>query len=113
MASTNEDDWKPTFDESFAKALIGKYVLVGITTEDKRGEFKRQEQFHGTVESANEREGVRLSLRGLREGETKILPPATDVFEKADKGTYQLRSTGEQVVDPDFICTWLVKEPDA
>jgi hypothetical protein len=101
------------FDAVFAQELIGKHVLVGITVYDKRGEFRRQEQFHGVVMSAEANRGIVLSLAGARSGEQKTLPPATNVFQRASRGTYTLRSTGEAVVDPDFTCTWRVNEPDA
>ncbi len=107
------EDGRPSFDHAFARELIGKYVLVGITVQDKRGEFKRREQFHGTVVSADESSGIVLSLLGLRTGEFKTLPPMTEVFEAAPKGTYSLKDTGEDVVDPDFTCTWRLTQPDA
>src|SRR6185436_12026224 len=100
------DDDRPRFDAAAAGELIGKYVLVGITVEDKRGQIKRQEQFHGTVVSADAHVGIVLMLQGTREGEKKTLPPATTVFEPAPKGTYTLRTTGENVDDPDFTVTW-------
>jgi hypothetical protein len=107
------DDVRYEFDPEFAERLIGKYVLVGISVYDKRGEFKRQEQFHGTVVSAEAERGILLSLAGTRAGEQKFLPPVTNLFERAKPGTYSLRSTGEKVVDPDFTCTWRVNQPDA
>jgi hypothetical protein len=107
------DDGRPSFDQVFARELIGKYVLVGITVQDKRGKFKRREQFHGRVVSANEQSGIVLSLLGMRAGEFKTLPPMTEVFESAPSGTYSLKDTGEEVVDPDFMCTWMLTQPDA
>lgn len=107
------DDGRPEHDEGFASELVGKRILVGVTVEGKRGEFKRHEQFYGKVVSADARVGIKLSLLGARSGESKTLPPATHVFEPAPKGVYTLRSTGERVVDPDFTCTWLLVQPDA
>jgi hypothetical protein len=107
------DDGRPPFDADFARGLIGKCVLVGVTIEDKRGSTKRQEQFFGFVSSAEAGVGVELQLQGSRKGEVKWLPPATHVFNTASPGTYRLRSTGEEVVDPDFTATWIVVQPDA
>jgi hypothetical protein len=84
---------RPEFDEDFAERLIGKYVLVGITIEDRRGNFKGQEQFHGIVVSASATAGISLMLRGVRDGEQQWLPPTADNFHSAGKGTYKLRST--------------------
>ncbi len=107
------EDGRPSFDRAFAQELIGKYVLVGITVQDKRGEFKRREQFHGRVVSAEEESGIVLSLLGVRAGELKTLPPMTEVYEPAPRGTYSLKDTSEEVVDPDFTCTWTLTQPDA
>jgi len=114
MHSPDDDiNAPPQFDQAFANAMIGKRILVGITIEDKRGQFKRHEQFHGQVVSASEEKGILLELQGTRIGETKWLPPATNYYEKASPGVYSLRSTGETVKDPDFTCTWLLIQPDA
>ena len=107
------DDDRPVFDHAFARDLVGKYILVGVTVQDKRGELKRHEQFHGTVVSADAVEGICLSLKGSRAGETKWLPPATHVYFSAPKGEYRLKSTGEVVVDPDFTSQWILEQPDA
>ena len=107
------DDDRTDYDEDFAHELLGKHVLVGITVEDRRGALKRKEQFHGRVVAVDARTGIRLSLLGKRRGEEATLPPETDVFEPAAKGTYTLKASGERVVDPDFTCTWRLTEPDA
>ena|SRR5438105_3356427 len=110
--SNNVDD-RLLFDELVASELIGKYVLVGVTVKDKRGEFRRQEQFHGTVVEAHPGRGIKLNLRGARNGEEKWLPPATNVFTAASPGVYRLRASGEEVVNPDFTATWRLTQPDA
>jgi len=109
--SFNDDS--PPFDPEFARELIGKYVLVGVTIEDRRGETLRQEQFHGTVVSANADSGINLVLCGTREGESKTLPPATHVFREIPPGSYNLRGTGETVIDPDYTSQWVLVQPDA
>jgi hypothetical protein len=104
---------RPPFDSAFALELIGKYVLVGVTVEDRRGETRRQEQFHGIVVAANAVSGINLVLRGTRDGERKWLPPATHVFSAAPRGTYSLRATNETVVDPDYTSQWVLVQSDA
>jgi hypothetical protein len=110
--TTESSDDALSFDEQFARKLIGKYVLIGLSVHDAQGNPKRLEQFHGTVLSADCKAGIEVALRGAREGETKRLPPATSVFKEAKRGTYTLKTTGENVVDPDFTATWLVNQPD-
>ena len=111
--SVEDTDDDLEFDTEFAQQLIGKHVLIGVTVQNRRGEFTRQEQFHGIVLSADEKAGIKVMLKGTREGEENWLPPATNVFEPAEPGVYKLRSTGEEVVDPAFTATWLLRQPDA
>jgi hypothetical protein len=113
MNSSDDSNAPPEFDHEFANAMVGKRILVGVTIEDRRGEFKRQEQFHGLVVEASQEQGFLLELQGTRVGETKWLPPATNYYKSAAPGIYNLRSTGESVADPDFTCTWLLIQPDA
>jgi len=108
-----DENGKPAFEPATASALIGKYVLVGITYLTASGDFDRQEQFHGRVISADERKGISIALEGARSGETKWLPPVTNTFKAAPKGDYRLLSTGEVVVDPDFTTQWTVNKPPA
>jgi hypothetical protein len=107
------DDGRPPFDHAFARELIGKLILVNLTIQDRNGEQKRYEQFHGVVTRTDAYDGVYLALKGLREGETKWLPPATHVYTAARKGEYRLQDTGEIVIDPDFTTQWIVTQPDA
>ena len=107
------DDGRPPFDVGFAKELIGEYVLVGVTVQDRRGALKRLEQFHGVVQSADARQGFLIALQGSRSGESKWLPPSTEPFAAAPKGEYSLKSTGEVVVDPDYTAQWVLTQPDA
>lgn len=112
-SSEDDSEAPPQFDQDFASAMVGKRVLVGVAVEDRRGQFIRQEQFHGVVVAAPSERGILLELQGSRFGETKWLPPATNYYKKAAPGTYSLRSTGESITDPDFTCTWLLIQPDA
>jgi hypothetical protein len=93
--------------------LIGKVVLVGVTVENRRGEVTREEQYCGVVVSATRNNGVRVALKGKQEGTYKMLPPDTSVYERAEKGSYRMRSTGEVVEDPDYTCIWRVIQADA
>jgi hypothetical protein len=96
------------FDEKAAQALIGKYVVVGVTYTGERDEFIDQKQFHGRVVRANAGEGVVIVQAS---GEEMKLPPFLRAFEPAKPGEYRLRSTGEVITDPDYTCTWSVKRP--
>ncbi len=99
------------FDAALAQALLGKYVLIGVTYLDAEGKPTRQEEFHGVVVAATAEDGIRFQLRGSRDGTEYRLPPDTRGFAKALPGQYRLRSTGEVVTNPDFTCTWSVSRP--
>lgn len=99
---------RPDFDEARAQALLGKSVLIGLTYLDHDGWILEQRQLHGTIVSFHRTRGFGIRLAGKRSGETYTLPPDTRAFEEANPGEYRLRSTGEIVVDPDFISTWTI-----
>lgn len=84
--------------------LVGKRVLVGLTTQDHAGRLIERRQFLGTIVRADEEEGVVLTMAGSTE--EFRLPPNPAAFRKAEKGEYRMRSTGERVVDPDFLTSW-------
>ncbi len=86
-----------TFDE-----LIGKVLLVGITYYTHDNEYIEQKQFYGTVTEANETI-IRVKQK---DGTDFTLPPDLSSTKRARQGEYKLRSTGEIVVNPDFLATW-------
>ena len=86
-----------TFDE-----LIGKVLLVGITYYTHDNEYIEQKQFYGTVTEANET----IIRVAQMDGTEFTLPPNLSSTKRARKGEYKLRSTGEIVVDPDYLATW-------
>ena len=82
--------------------LIGKVLLVGITYYTHDNEFIEQKQFYGTVTEANEKI-VRVVQK---DGTEFTLPPDLSSTKRARPGEYRLRSTGEVVVNPDFLASW-------
>jgi hypothetical protein len=83
-------------------------VLVGLTFYHSDSSIERQEQLFGSVQSARERDGALLNLKGARSGSEYNLPPDFRSFLKASPGQYRLRSTNEVVTDPDFTVTFSV-----
>ena len=55
-------------------------------------------------------ENVAIYLQN--EGEEFSLPPDPDAFQPAAPGRYTLKTTGEVVVDPDFLAAWTVHPPE-
>ena len=90
--------------------FLGKHLLVGLTYQDHQGDIKSKQQIHGIITRINESEGIVIEqLNG--EGEF-TLPPDLDSLSEASPGEYHLRSTGEVVVDPDFLAQWTITAPD-
>jgi len=83
--------------------LTGKRVLVGVTFGQSDGMLRLQHQCHGVVVSAGDG-GVTVLLESASSGQTLNLPPDLRSFTAASPGSYRLRSTGEVIENPDFIC---------
>jgi hypothetical protein len=91
-------------------SLIGKYVLVGITRIDAAGSLLEEGERHGRITSVDDHAGIKVTLS---DGEILTLPPNPDAFRDAKPGIYRLRSTGEEIVDPDLTTVWTIREPPA
>ncbi len=100
------DEDPPVWDPDLAFELTGAEVLVGIT--HRGAETERYEQMFGIAEIVDRESGIAIRLSGKRRGELYWLPPDLRSFRKAAPGSYRLRSTGEVVVDPDFVAKWIV-----
>ena len=87
--------------------LVGKTILIGLTYYSADHEFIEQKQHWGTVMESNETQ----ILVKLKDGEIFWLPPDLSSTKVAPPGEYRLRSTGEIVVDPDYLTTWNVTRP--
>jgi hypothetical protein len=101
------------WDDEFAKAMVGKTLLVGLTYADPKGD--RLVQVHGKVLTVDARRGIELRLAGEREGDVFWLSPDLRGVAQAPPGSYRLRTTGETVENPDFTATWIIhpsKSPD-
>ncbi len=98
----NEDETELTWDE-----LIGRVLLVGITYYSHDNVYIEQKQSYGTVTEANENI-IRVKQKN---GVDFTLPPDLSSTKRAPRGEYKLHSTGEIVVDPDFIATWNLTKP--
>ncbi len=106
---------KPNF-----KNIIGKHLLMGITYLDSQGNIQHSLQLHGTVVAAEKRDSIQFKIENdplptsvdFPEDGIFALPPDIKALKPADKGIYTLKSTGEDVVDPDLICSWSVRAPE-
>ena len=104
---------RKTYDESCEKPitfeeLVGKILLVGMTYYTKDEQPIEQKQFYGIVIQADE-SIIRFTQK---DGTEFSLPPDLSSAKRARPGEYRLRSTGEIVVNPDFLVTWNVVAND-
>jgi hypothetical protein len=100
----------PELDEELVASVIGKRLLIGLTYVKHSGDLIEQKQLHGIVEQISKEAGIVLRLP---DGSTFRLPPDLRGIQQAPPGTYRLRSTGEEVHDPDFLYMWTITRPDA
>ena len=100
----------PALDATAARQVIGKRVLLGITYVNSTDEIIEQRQLHGVIETVTSEDGVAIRLS---DGTLFRLPPDLRGLEPAAPGVYKLRSTGEEVENPDYVWTWTVTSPQA
>lgn len=87
--------------------MIGKTLLAGVTFVDADGEMLRMMEVAGTVLSVDE--VVAVDQTG--DDEPFTLPADPEAYEPAEPGHYRLRSTGQVVINPDYLTTWTVTSP--
>jgi len=96
------------FDAEFAKKLLGKSILIGVSVYDSDGKLDSQQQMHGLVKSASTTDGILILLNGSFLGQEWQMPPDTSCIKVAEPGEYDLKATGEKIKNPDFLCSWEV-----
>lgn len=96
------------------RTIVGKHILIGITLLDNDRNENCKVQMHGVIEYANRKKGIGVRLEGktvppplkLDDQGLFCLPPELSAIEVASKGVYKLKTTGEEVIDPDLLTTW-------
>jgi hypothetical protein len=83
---------------------VGTRLLVGISVRAPNGTLLHQEQFCGRV--LDVAEGAVVVERPHAPGDPARLPADPAAYEVAAPGSYVLATTGETVVDPDYLTTW-------
>lgn len=99
---------KAEFDAAKAKSLIGKTVVIGFTYVDENDKLIDQDQFHGSIQTFNDRVCV---VKIIGTDNVLTLPPVVEAFSEASKGEYRNVKTGEVIVDPDLSVAWTIKVP--
>ena len=106
-----EDD-SSEWDQDQADALVGKYLLVGMTYLAADGATVTQRvQYHGRIVKADRETGFEIECEGVWAGKKMILPPLLENLSPATPGDYELESTGEIITDPDLTSSWIITQP--
>jgi hypothetical protein len=106
-----DDSGAARLNEQRARFALGKRILVGLTKLDAKGDLIEQRQYVGRLTHADASRGLELELA---DGSHEWLPPDVRPLEEAPRGEYRLRSSGEVVEDPDYLCNWTIsRSPDA
>jgi hypothetical protein len=98
----------PELDDRVVARIVGKRLLVGLTILEHTGALIEHKQLHGVVEQISRGAGI---VMRLPDGTIYRLPPDLSGIQEAPPGIYRLRSTGEEVQDPDFLYTWTLTRP--
>jgi hypothetical protein len=88
--------------------MVGKTLLVGITYLDASDQIVDRVEFAGVVTAVEPLVAIEWG-----DDDPFELPPDAEAFDLAGPGEYRLRSTGEIVVDPDYLTSWTVSAPSA
>jgi hypothetical protein len=101
-------DW-----DNVGERVVGSITVVEIQHYDALGNFLRHDHVWGQVTSADVKNGIRLIVGGRTYyGKLLVLPAQLESFTKPAPGIYRLRSTGEEVQDPNWFTTWMVTNAD-
>jgi len=84
-----------------AADLEGKRVILGITRFAESGSYTQEQHLaRASIWRHDDYDFVRFSCE---DGEERVYPFEERFVQRAPKGEYRFRSTGEVVVDPDFL----------
>jgi hypothetical protein len=88
-------------------SYIGKTVIVNFDYLDSDGKQFDSDEFWGKVVRASAKAGI--LIRNPRTGEEWNSPPFS--LKPMNPGVYRLRSTGEEIGNPDYEITWDIVKP--
>jgi hypothetical protein len=92
--------------EQLQKFLKAKVFLIGLTFIDQDEKIIEQYQTSGTLFELSDSGLLRFTRR---DGSIFQMPYDKDTIKKAVAGEYREKSTGDIIVNPDYITTWEIK----
>lgn len=99
----------PKFNMENIEAMIGRGVIVDLTTRESDEAVVERTQLYGEVIRVSGDEGIVLKLHDSER--EYILPPNVDDFEQLAPGTYHLEPEGTVIENPDLRTTMVVHRP--
>ena len=97
-------NWK-----QFQKDIKGKVFLIGLSFLNENGIVIEQYQTFGVVEELTDIGLIRIKRKG---NSIFQIPYDSKNITKAKEGEYRLKTTGEIVLNPDFLMTWEITTKD-
>lgn len=97
----------PYFNQEKADKMAGKTIIAALTVYDLETCVVDEIQVKGAITSVSEADGVVVLLAG--EQDELVLSPDLDNFIEAPPAEYRFQSTGEVVVNPDYMITCMVQ----
>lgn len=101
----------PQFNMEGIESMLGKGVIVDLSTFDADDRLVKRRQMYGEVIRVGRDEGIVLKLRDS--GEEYILPPDMDGLQRPAPGSYSLEPDGDTIENPDFTTSVAVHLPPA
>ena len=100
-----------SFSQGMTELLHGKILLVGINfcENDEEETLIEHYQTSGIIERVTE-EGFIVIIRN--DGSLFKIPYSPPSMIAATEGEYREDSTGKIIINPDFITSWTVVQPD-
>lgn len=87
------------------ETILNKIMLIGISYVNESKEIIKQVQFAGKIVEASQEKGI--IVKTVQDNRSILLPPDLSAIQQADPGEYKLKSTGEVILNPDLISTWI------
>lgn len=101
----------PQFNMEGLESMIGKGIIVDLSTFDADDRLVKRRQLYGEVIRVSHDEGIVLKLHDS--DEEYILPPDMDSLRKAAPGPHTLDPDGRTIDNADFATNVAVHLPPA
>ena len=91
--------------EKLQTFLKGKVFLIGLTFIDQDGNVIEQYQTSGTIDELTDKGFLKFNRSN---GSIFQLTYEKRAIKKAAEGEYREKSTGNIIINPDYITTWTI-----